>query len=68
MCPGRYLASNSLFLATATILKLFEVVPVKDEKGIDMPITGDFEGTGIVYVNLSNSVLCMGYDRHDLLS
>ncbi|KIJ28022.1 hypothetical protein M422DRAFT_190267, partial [Sphaerobolus stellatus SS14] len=46
MCPGRYLANGNLFLATATILKLFDVLPAKDKDGKDIPVYEDFVGVG----------------------
>ncbi|KIJ54068.1 hypothetical protein M422DRAFT_241327 [Sphaerobolus stellatus SS14] len=48
MCPGRHLASNTLFLAAATILKLFDVVPAKDEQGNDIPISGEYAMGGFI--------------------
>ncbi|KIJ48507.1 hypothetical protein M422DRAFT_247854 [Sphaerobolus stellatus SS14] len=48
MCPGRHLASGSNFLAVATILKLFDVIPAKDDKGNDIPISREYVGLGII--------------------
>ncbi|KIJ54072.1 hypothetical protein M422DRAFT_42334 [Sphaerobolus stellatus SS14] len=45
LCPGRHLASNTLFLAAATIMQLFEVVPAKGGDGKDIPISVEYAGT-----------------------
>jgi len=47
ICPGRYLAENSLFIAVATILQLFDISPAKDSSGKDVP--PDFEWTSGVF-------------------
>ncbi|KAI0796042.1 cytochrome P450 [Abortiporus biennis] len=36
VCPGQYLADNSLWIAAASILTVFDIVPVQDEKGHDI--------------------------------
>jgi cytochrome P450 len=36
ICPGQYFADNSLWIAIATILSLFEIQRVKDEFGNDI--------------------------------
>jgi len=37
ICPGRYMAENSLFIAIATILQLFDISMCKDGSGNDIP-------------------------------
>ncbi|KIJ51945.1 hypothetical protein M422DRAFT_243517 [Sphaerobolus stellatus SS14] len=36
ICPGRYMAENSLFIAVASILQVFNISPVKDSLGNDV--------------------------------
>ncbi|KIJ54070.1 hypothetical protein M422DRAFT_241328 [Sphaerobolus stellatus SS14] len=48
VCPGRHLAGNTLFLAAATILKLFDVLPAKDEHGNNIPISEEYTTGGII--------------------
>jgi hypothetical protein len=38
ICPGRYLAENTIFLAVCCILKLFNVSHAKDASGAEIPI------------------------------
>ncbi|KIJ39732.1 hypothetical protein M422DRAFT_174720, partial [Sphaerobolus stellatus SS14] len=33
MCPGRYMAENSLFIAVASILQNFDITPPRDSSG-----------------------------------
>ena len=35
ICPGRYVALNSIFILVSCILQMFKVVPDKDEEGND---------------------------------
>ncbi|KAF8510000.1 cytochrome P450 [Hysterangium stoloniferum] len=42
ICPGRYLASNTLFIAAAYIIKTFDITPAKDADGRDIPIPGTY--------------------------
>jgi len=41
VCPGRYLASGSLFIATAMILKLFDITPAVDKDGNEIPVLAE---------------------------
>ncbi|GJJ07895.1 hypothetical protein Clacol_002101 [Clathrus columnatus] len=41
-CPGRFFADNTLFLFVASIFKVFNIVPKKDENGNDIPISGRY--------------------------
>ncbi|KIJ41822.1 hypothetical protein M422DRAFT_255142 [Sphaerobolus stellatus SS14] len=36
ICPGRYMAENSLFIAVASILQVFNISPAKDSLGNDV--------------------------------
>jgi len=44
ICPGRYLANNTLFIAAACIVKAFDITPAKDADGRDIPIPGTYSG------------------------
>ncbi|KIJ48489.1 hypothetical protein M422DRAFT_162762 [Sphaerobolus stellatus SS14] len=48
ICPGRYLASGSLFMAAAMIVKVFNITPAKDANGDNIPVPGDYTGDGVV--------------------
>ncbi|KIJ54013.1 hypothetical protein M422DRAFT_775270 [Sphaerobolus stellatus SS14] len=48
MCPGRHLASGTNFLAVATILKLFDVMPATDEMGKGILIPREYVGLGVM--------------------
>jgi len=37
ICPGRYLAENSLFLAITSIMHLFKIGKAVDENGVEVP-------------------------------
>ncbi|GJJ13543.1 hypothetical protein Clacol_007798 [Clathrus columnatus] len=39
LCPGRFFAENMLFLLAASIFKVFDIVPKKDEDGNDILVT-----------------------------
>lgn len=36
ICPGRYFASDTVFLLVATLLWSLEIVPMKDKRGEDI--------------------------------
>ncbi|KAF8515735.1 cytochrome P450 [Gautieria morchelliformis] len=42
ICPGRYLADNTIYIATSTILKLFNISPAKEANGTEIPIDVTF--------------------------
>lgn len=41
ICPGRFFAENALFLFIASIFKVFDIKPMKDESGIDIPVSDE---------------------------
>ena len=44
ICPGLYLAENSLFLATATILYVFNISKAKDGNGAEIIPPIEYDG------------------------
>ncbi|KAF8513884.1 cytochrome P450 [Gautieria morchelliformis] len=38
ICPGRYLADNTIYLAACYILKVFNISPAKDANGAEIPV------------------------------
>ncbi|KAF8573501.1 cytochrome P450 [Ramaria rubella] len=38
VCPGRYLADNSVFIGIATILQVFDITPAKDTDGNEITV------------------------------
>ncbi|KIJ47084.1 hypothetical protein M422DRAFT_164403, partial [Sphaerobolus stellatus SS14] len=42
ICPGRYMAINSVFLAIASILQVFEISKARDESGKEISIDTEF--------------------------
>ena len=38
ICPGRHLAEAIIFLATSSVLSVFDVVKAKDQNGNDIPV------------------------------
>ncbi|KIJ26046.1 hypothetical protein M422DRAFT_146814, partial [Sphaerobolus stellatus SS14] len=38
ICPGRFLADNSLFIMTASFLQVFEVLPPRDASGRELSV------------------------------
>ncbi|KAF8465421.1 cytochrome P450 [Gautieria morchelliformis] len=43
ICPGRYPADNSLFIAVASILKVFDITPARDSStGEEIPVSKAF--------------------------
>ncbi|KAF9533206.1 cytochrome P450 [Crepidotus variabilis] len=42
VCPGRHLASNTIWLTIATVLAVFKLGKKKDADGQDIPIEADF--------------------------
>lgn len=39
ICPGRFFANNTFFLIMASMIKVFNIAPMKDENGIDIPVS-----------------------------
>lgn len=44
ICPGLYLAENSVFLAIATILYIFNISKAKDENGVEIVPPVEYDG------------------------
>ena len=42
ICPGRYMADNSVFIAIAFILKVFDIIPARDSDGKEIPVIPAF--------------------------
>jgi len=42
ICPGRYFADNGLFIAIASLLQVFDILPSIDETGKEIPPVPDF--------------------------
>ncbi|KAF8478751.1 cytochrome P450 [Gautieria morchelliformis] len=42
ICPGRYMADNSVFIAIASILKVFDITPARDGSGNEIPVLAAF--------------------------
>ncbi|GJJ13505.1 hypothetical protein Clacol_007759 [Clathrus columnatus] len=49
ICPGRFFALNIMFLFMASIFKVYEIVPAKDENGNDIPVTDRFIASGVTF-------------------
>lgn len=49
VCPGRYLAVNSVFLAFASILSTFSITKALDDTGIEITPTGEFTSGSIIH-------------------
>ncbi|KIK54106.1 hypothetical protein GYMLUDRAFT_249860 [Collybiopsis luxurians FD-317 M1] len=41
-CVGRYMADNTVWLCIASTLAMLKVVKAKDDKGIEIPISGEY--------------------------
>ena len=41
-CPGRYLASATIWLIITSVLSLFDIGPKMDEDGNEIPVEADF--------------------------
>ncbi|KAF8592280.1 cytochrome P450 [Ramaria rubella] len=48
ICPGRYLAENTIFIAVSSILTLFTISHAKDADGKDIPIDVSFTSGAIM--------------------
>ena len=48
ICPGRHLASATVWLTIATVLALFDIRRKKDASGRDTPIESDFTSGTVV--------------------
>ncbi|KAF8576736.1 cytochrome P450 [Ramaria rubella] len=42
ICPGRYMADNSVFIAVASVLKAFNITPARDVDGNEIPVKAAF--------------------------
>jgi len=42
ICPGRHMVDDSIFIAVATILKVFTISPAKDDAGMEVPVKASF--------------------------
>ncbi|KAF8513291.1 cytochrome P450 [Gautieria morchelliformis] len=42
ICPGRYMANNSMFIAVASILHVSDIAPARDSSGKEIPINKAF--------------------------
>ena len=42
ICPGRHFADNAIFIAVASILKVFEIVHARDSDGNEIAINPSF--------------------------
>lgn len=49
-CPGRWFAYDSLWMAFASILATFDILPVKDENGRPVPPQDGCKGNFITWV------------------
>ncbi|KIJ57190.1 hypothetical protein M422DRAFT_23283 [Sphaerobolus stellatus SS14] len=47
ICPGRHLAENTIFLAVASVLKVFNISPPKGDDGREIPIDVKFTSGAI---------------------
>ncbi|EIM86329.1 cytochrome P450 [Stereum hirsutum FP-91666 SS1] len=47
ICPGRHLASATLWLSVVYLLAVFDIVKMKDEKGKDIEVTTEWVDSGI---------------------
>jgi Cytochrome P450 len=48
MCPGRFLAENTVFIVVAHVLKVYSISPAKDTKGNEIPIAATYSAAGSV--------------------
>ena len=55
ICPGRYMADNSIFIAIAFILKVFSITPAKDGNGNEIPVNVAFTSGMISLVDTDTS-------------
>lgn len=53
ICPGRHLADNTVYMAAASILKVFNISHAKDPNGVKKPINVTFTSGAISCVQLS---------------
>ncbi|KIJ49274.1 hypothetical protein M422DRAFT_205484 [Sphaerobolus stellatus SS14] len=56
ICPGRFVAENSLFMVIASILQVFDVLPPQDSSGKDLPVDYAF-GSG--FFSFANDFKCI---------
>ena len=64
ICPGRYLALRTIYLAIVCILSVFDIVPVLDEDGNPRIPEIEFDGGSVRYVFLESSIYtAAGIDR-----
>ncbi|KAF8512831.1 hypothetical protein BU17DRAFT_69025 [Hysterangium stoloniferum] len=57
ICPGRYMAENTVFIAVASILKVFEISKPLDEHGKGIDISNAYT-TGAMMSSFSSCCLC----------
>ena len=57
ICPGRYLADNTLYIAACSILQVFNLSNAKDSNGVDIPINVTSTSGAISYVQFWFSLL-----------
>ena len=64
ICPGRYLALRTIYLAVVCILSVFDIVPVLGEDGNPRIPEIEFDGGSVRYVVLESSIhSAAGVDR-----
>jgi hypothetical protein len=59
ICSGRYMAEHSLFIAIASILQVFDILPATDSSGKEKPVEYELSSGAFVCVvfNLVNVIL-----------
>ncbi|TCD67113.1 hypothetical protein EIP91_000576 [Steccherinum ochraceum] len=49
ICPGRFMAKESMWIAMAVILATVDIRPVKDERGVEAVVRGEYEQGLVAY-------------------
>src|ERR1700761_5305053 len=67
ICPGRYLAENTLFITVSSILHVFGVARVKDAMGNEIEVSGNFWSALISEAGVSWYTRCLSNETRGIL-
>ncbi|KAF8583927.1 cytochrome P450 [Ramaria rubella] len=69
ICPGRYFADNTIFIAIASILAVFEITPAKDNNGNDIVVEPRFTSEFLSFPEpFQCSIKPRSADVHDIIN
>jgi len=68
ICPGRHMASATVWLMIATVLSTFNITKAKDADGNEIPVNDDYTGTLIIHkVPYHCSITPRSHESRDLI-